>query len=278
MTPVTKDAAKGKAKGGWKNANKDAPKETQVEINPVCEATPSPPAQLLRRVPRQERGRERVDKILDAAAVVIAEIGADAVTTNAIAACAHTSVGSLYQFFPNKEAIVEALAARYNAELRRINETAMSSNAIFLPLPELIERIVTPLLRFHHENPAYRHVYHAMNGPNGPSCGEAELHKAVVSRLEDVIQARTPKMSPEKRHIHSTVAVLTVHALLGFAMTASPSMQEKIVQELKGLMASYMDGVMDVPSVRSSVSRLVSSAPSAVPAVNPAIDNSLAEA
>ncbi len=200
-----------------------------------------PPAQLLRRVPRQERGRERVGKILDSAALVIAEVGVDAMTTNAIAARANTSVGSLYQFFPNKEAIVEALAARYNAELRRINEEAMSSEAVFLPIPELIDRVVTALLRFHEANPAYRHVYHAMNGPDGPSCGEAELHKAVVSRLETLLTTRASAMPVELRHLHATVSVLTVHALLGFAMTASPAMRDGIVKELKGVMALYLE-------------------------------------
>jgi AcrR family transcriptional regulator len=274
MTPVIKGTIRRIEKGTGSSTKNGALGESQVEINATSDAFPHPPAQLLRRIPRQERGRERVDKILDAAAIVIAEIGVDAMTTNAIAARADTSVGSLYQFFPNKEAIVEALAARYNAELRRINETAMSSKAISLPTPELIERIVTPLLRFHEENLAYRHVYHAMNGPNGPSCGEAELHKAVVSRLEEVILAKAPQISPERRHVHSTVAVLTVHALLGFAMTASPSMREKIVQELKGLMVSYVDDVMTVSSTRSTLSRSV---PHSVPGVDPAIDNSFVE-
>jgi len=51
---------------------------------------------LMRRVPQQDRGQRRVEKILDAAAEVIAEVGVQAATTNAIAARAETSVGSLY--------------------------------------------------------------------------------------------------------------------------------------------------------------------------------------
>ncbi|HXC24945.1 MAG TPA: TetR/AcrR family transcriptional regulator [Gemmatimonadaceae bacterium] len=230
------------------------------------EALSRPPASLLRRVPRQERGRERVGRILDAAATVIAEVGVDTMTTNAIAARASTSVGSLYQFFPNKEAIVEALAARYNTELRHINESAMSSEATFLPMAELVERIITPLLRFHEANPAYRHVYHAMNGPDGPSCGEAELHKAVVTRLEHVLETRAPTMPAEQRHIHATVAVLTVHALLGFSMTASPSMRDGIVREVKRLMVSYME---DAIARRTAVPRH---------SLTPTIDNGFAEA
>jgi AcrR family transcriptional regulator len=200
-----------------------------------------PPAALLRRVPRQERGRVRVEKILDAAADVIASTGVEAATTNAIAAKAHTSVGSLYQFFPNKEAIVEALAARYNAELRRINDEAMTADDASTPIPEVVERVVSALLAFHDTNPAYRHVYQATHCPDGaPSDKEAELHKSVVARVEEVLMARAPKMDSHVKHVHATIAVLSVHALLGFAMTASPTMRVSIVEELKSMIVKYL--------------------------------------
>ena len=199
------------------------------------------PTAVLRRVPRQERGRERVEKILDSAAAVIADVGVDAATTNAIAARAQTSVGSLYQFFPNKGMIVEALAARYNVELRRINERALPLEAAFVALSTLVEHVVTPMLQFHLDNPAYRYIYHATNGPQGPSCDEAELHKAVVARVETVLRVRAPAMRAETRHLHATVAVLTVHALLGFAMTASIATREGIVRELKRMMVAYVE-------------------------------------
>jgi AcrR family transcriptional regulator len=219
-----------------------------------------PPAALLRRVPRQERGRVRVEKLLDAAAAVIANTGVDAATTNAIAAQAETSVGSLYQFFPNKEAIVDALAARYNSELRRINDEAMSSDMMFAPLPELMNRVVTALLCFHEENPAYRHVYQATHRADGaPGDKEAELHKAVVHRVEAILVARAPNMDSQVMHLHATVAVLAVHALLGFAMTASVAMRDGIVSELKGLIVNYLSdaisGVTTHPPLGISVER-----------------------
>jgi AcrR family transcriptional regulator len=199
------------------------------------------PAALLRRVPRQERGRVRVEKILDAAAEVIASTGVDAATTNAIAAQANTSVGSLYQFFPNKEAIVDALAARYNTELRRINDEAMSPESMLAPLAEIVDRVVTALLQFHDANPAYRHVYQATHCPDGaPGDKEAELHKAVVTRVEEVLLARAPLMDSHVKHVHATIAVLSVHALLGFAMTASPTMRASIVDELKAMIVKYL--------------------------------------
>jgi AcrR family transcriptional regulator len=206
----------------------------------------------LRRVPRQDRGRERIDRLLDAAAAVIAESGVDGATTNAIAARAKTAVGSLYQFFPNKEAIVEALAARYNAELRRINEETMPADVAFLPIPALIEHIVTPLAQFYIENPAYRHIYYATNGPQGPSCLEAELHKAVVARVERLMEIRISHITPERRHLSATVAVLVVHALLSFSMTASSATRDGIITELKRLMVIYINGMLGIGTFEPS--------------------------
>ena len=76
--------------------------------------TPPKPLKLrLRRQPQQERGQQRVDVILNAAEDAFAETGYEAATTNQIAARAGVSIGSLYQFFTNKEGILQAVAGRY---------------------------------------------------------------------------------------------------------------------------------------------------------------------
>ena len=66
-----------------------------------------------RAKPKQKRGEQRVAAILNAASEVFAEVGYDDATTIMIAARVDTSIGSLYQFFANKEAILKALVERY---------------------------------------------------------------------------------------------------------------------------------------------------------------------
>ena len=66
----------------------------------------------MRRKPRQQRSRQMVERLLDATARTLAERGLDNTTTNHIAENAGVSVGSLYQYFPDKEALVEALLER----------------------------------------------------------------------------------------------------------------------------------------------------------------------
>jgi AcrR family transcriptional regulator len=71
----------------------------------------------LRREPTQQRGRDRVERVLDAADELLARSGAEALGTKQVAAAAGISIGSLYFWFPDKESIAEALARRYWQEL-----------------------------------------------------------------------------------------------------------------------------------------------------------------
>src|SRR5579862_10053631 len=69
---------------------------------------------------RSTRGKQRIESLLDAACQVFGEIGYHGATTNAIAAAAGVSPATLYQFFPNKEALASALASRYAREMAEV--------------------------------------------------------------------------------------------------------------------------------------------------------------
>lgn len=73
----------------------------------------SPPTMAPRRRPRQSRSSMTVDAILEAAAILFAKDGFDATSTTRIAERAGVSVGSLYEYFPNKEALVAKLLKRH---------------------------------------------------------------------------------------------------------------------------------------------------------------------
>src|SRR5262249_26278278 len=107
----------------------------------------------LRRAPKQERGQRRIARILAAAAEEFARVGFDAATTNAIARRAKTSVGSLYQFFRNKDAILAALTKHYLDEIRAMHAAVMGAEAARLPLPAFFEQLVDRLAEFHATHP-----------------------------------------------------------------------------------------------------------------------------
>jgi AcrR family transcriptional regulator len=92
----------------------------------VTQAGPSP-AGPLRRVPVQGRSLARVNRMLDACAVLLDEVGYEGLTTTLVADRAGVAIGSLYQFFPDKRAIVQALAARnLEAYVARVHERVAS--------------------------------------------------------------------------------------------------------------------------------------------------------
>ena len=85
-----------------------------------------------RKRPRQARSKATVDTILEATARVLVKHGFDGLTTNAVATAAGVSIGSLYQYFPNKEALVAALIDRH---IEQMNATMLAELARVATLP-----------------------------------------------------------------------------------------------------------------------------------------------
>ena len=113
-----------------------------TEPDPLDTPTAAPSDIGPRRVPVQARSRERVDRILDAAAQLLAEKGYNAVKTNHIAKLARVSIGSVYQFFPNRFAIFHALAARYQDRIADMLDEYMGPKAAPRPWEEVIDCVV----------------------------------------------------------------------------------------------------------------------------------------
>ncbi len=100
--------------------------------------------QARRQARRQQRGLLRVEEILAAAGALFAEQGYDNVTTNMITARAGVSPGSLYQYFPNKEAIAQAFAADATEQLAQVYDTMWSPEVLALPLQSFLSTFWLP--------------------------------------------------------------------------------------------------------------------------------------
>ncbi|UCH84814.1 MAG: TetR/AcrR family transcriptional regulator, partial [Candidatus Latescibacterota bacterium] len=97
-----------------------------------------------RRVPKQSRSQERFDKIVEIASKLFLEKGFDGTTTNEIARRADISIGSLYQYFHNKESIVEALADRYVEALREVTENVVQTDVADLSTATAVDALLDP--------------------------------------------------------------------------------------------------------------------------------------
>ncbi|MCX5931571.1 MAG: TetR/AcrR family transcriptional regulator, partial [Cyanobacteria bacterium] len=114
----------------------------------------------LRRQPRQARSQERVRRILGAAEALFVSDGVGATTTNAIAARAGVPIGSLYQFFPDKGAILRSLAQLYAEQLHELLTAFFDrGDGRGLSLEDSISAAVALTDRFFRDHPGYPAIF-----------------------------------------------------------------------------------------------------------------------
>ena len=107
-----------------------------------------------RRRPKQRRARQTVEAVLDAVMRIVKREGIKAVTTNRIAEVAGVSIGSVYQYFPDKRAIFIALHERHIQQIDRLVETKLVENAES-PLDKLIRAMVEATIEAHETDPEF---------------------------------------------------------------------------------------------------------------------------
>lgn len=107
-----------------------------------------------RKLPRQDRARATHDAILEAATRVISSGGLAAFNTNAVAARAGVSIGSLYQYFPNKDALMAALIHRQ--QQRQLDSVAAAMEGLGdADLATAVRVVLRAAMSHHHENALY---------------------------------------------------------------------------------------------------------------------------
>lgn len=105
----------------------------------------------MRKKPQQERSRQMVDTLIDATARVIAQRGLDGTTTPAIAEAAGVSVGSLYQYFDDKDALIAALLEKMIGDLTSILD-GQAALAGQMNLRDTVKAALTLTVTFMHSN------------------------------------------------------------------------------------------------------------------------------
>ncbi|ADB53288.1 TetR/AcrR family transcriptional regulator [Conexibacter woesei] len=144
-----------------------------------------------RKQPRQERARETVEAILEAAAQVFERHGYAAGTTNRIAERAGISIGSLYQYFPGKDAILLAIVERHVDEGARAMTPLLDGLlAEAPPLRDGLRRVVEAMVALHRDRPAlHRVLFEEAPRPPGLRRRLDALAAAAAARLAAYLRA-----------------------------------------------------------------------------------------
>lgn len=106
----------------------------------------------VRRRPKQRRARQTVEAVLDAVIRLLKRGGAKAITTNRIAEVAGVSIGSVYQYFPDKGAIFTALHQRHVDQIDRMVQTKLVEHAAS-SIEELVRAMVEAMVEAHATDP-----------------------------------------------------------------------------------------------------------------------------
>ena len=192
-------------------------------------------AKPVRRVPQQDRSERRVAEVLEAAAAVIAEVGYEAATMTQMADRAGASIGSLYQYFPNKDAIVRALRNQYADEMaaRWLPLTALGSK---LTIKQLVNRIFDVVIDFMENRPAYIPLLSApKNYRRDPA-----VRNRLRAHFAALFLERRPDMSPEAAFRIANVTVQIVKGMNPLYADAKPSERIEIVAEFKLVLTTYL--------------------------------------
>ncbi len=202
----------------------------------------------MRRQPRQARSQERVNQILDVAERLFVRDGYSSTTTNAIAQEAKVPIGSLYQFFPDKAAIIYALAERYNTQLRSVLLELLSSNAE-IPLEKYVEQIVDRVYRFFIDNPGLYAIF--MNLQSSLTQLEEIEETAdnlLIEDFSDFLQRLYPNLEAEAYYSISFVLVKAIGNLLWISLGQPSERQVQLLQETKKLAVGYLHNCFHKPN------------------------------
>lgn len=197
----------------------------------------------LRRQPVQRRSAKRVDQMLEASAVLIDELGYDGVTTTLIAERAGVAVGSLYQFFPDKRAVVQAMTQR-NLEhfLTTIQERlAAAELEHWWDAAEVAFDVYVQMYR---ETPGFRRIRFGDAIDLRLIDSERENNTVIADEFAALISARFD-IGIERIRMPVMVAIEIADGILDLAFHRKLFSEDVVIAEARKVVRGYLSGQLD---------------------------------
>ncbi len=201
----------------------------------------SKPSKKPRKKPKQERSQITVEAILEATARILAERGYEKTNTNHIAERAGVSVGSLYQYFPNKESLIMALMEQHCNEVASLLESHLN-NLFDAPLEIAIPVLIKAVIATHAINPRL----HQVLNEEIPRSEKLQKMQKTDERIAELLKAYLQRWSDKIRpkNIEMTVFMIsnTVESLCHSAVIEHPGFlkDSQFEEEVSDLLISYL--------------------------------------
>ncbi|MCF4138408.1 TetR family transcriptional regulator [Streptomyces sp. Tue 6430] len=190
---------------------------------------------------RQARGERRIAQLLEAAASVFCTTGYTAASTNAIAREAGVSPGTLYQFFPNKEAIAIELGDRLMHEMRDAYGEVLAPVDPATPLEEAVCAAVDRFIAFNCDHPVFFTLMHGPDIPGRIAEEHDALHVTLLTRIEGLLSSLLPDVSPADLSRTAQMSLGIYKAGLELILGHEGAEREAYVQELKNALVRYLE-------------------------------------
>ncbi|RZU29101.1 TetR/AcrR family transcriptional regulator [Edaphobacter modestus] len=188
-----------------------------------------------RRTPQRQHGERRVITLLDAADAVIAQHGYGGTTMTLIAEHAGSAIGTVYQYFSDKDAVVYALSARYADEMASL-WPPLAERLRTLDLDSFVTTLMQALVRFMTERPAYVHLIAAPKQYKRDEGTRFRLRESFAALLRD----RDPQLSRTEALLVTGVALRIIMSVVQEYARAKRSDRDRIVEEFSFALKAYL--------------------------------------
>lgn len=184
---------------------------------------------------RRQRGHQRVEVLLGAAAQVFAERGYDAATMTEIAARAESSIGSLYQFFPTKPEVAQGVIALQAGELQA-RLAAMAEASAGWDVDELSARLVVALIEFRAAHPSFARL---VDSPGAPAEQVQAVRQAMRVQLAQILAPHAAGLTKARLAAVSVAVQQVMKAAVTLNTEAAPGTRAALA-ELKEMLRVYL--------------------------------------
>lgn len=189
----------------------------------------------LRKHPRQNRSRAKVEGILAAAADIVSGRGLEAVTTNAVAARAGISIGSLYQYFPGKAALLAALIRDERANLLEAVERIVCSDAAH-SLSNLVDELIEATVAHYLARPALSRTLNLARTQLPPDPEAAEFS----ARITVLIAARLDELEIPRPETTAQDILAILHGMINAASEAQEGDRSALADRTRRAVMGYL--------------------------------------